>query len=74
MENDKIKININININIDKDKCIGCGLCATIAPNTFEIDEDSGKSRVIDVSGDSIDKQEEARDNCPVDAIEIIKN
>lgn len=53
---------------VDEDICISCGLCAEIAPNTFELDEDD-ISQVIDPQGDPEDKIEEAIESCPVEAI-----
>lgn len=32
--------------NVDKDTCIGCGLCPTIAPEVFDMDDD-GKAHTI---------------------------
>lgn len=55
-------------IKIDKDKCIGCGLCASIAPKNFKMNSDF-KSEVI---SQEIDKEAiivEAIDSCPVQAI-----
>lgn len=54
---------------VDKNLCIGCGLCTTIAPDTFELGDD-GKSRVKNPQGDSEDAIQEAIDSCPVQAIE----
>lgn len=57
---------------VDKTKCIGCGLCASIAPEVFEM-KDDGFSHVKDVSGDKkfAKKVKEAVDSCPVKAIKI---
>ncbi|MCX7845225.1 MAG: ferredoxin, partial [Dictyoglomaceae bacterium] len=32
---------------IDRDLCIGCGVCASLCPDVFEID-DEGKARVLE--------------------------
>ena len=56
------------NLKVDKNKCIGCGLCATLAINTFEI-EDDGKSKVINEEGDSEGDIKNAIKSCPVGAI-----
>jgi ferredoxin len=59
-------------ININKEKCIGCGYCASVCPEVFELGED-GKSRVkegVNFS-DFEDQIKEAKEGCPVGAIEI---
>jgi len=53
---------------VNKEACIGCGLCNTIAENTFELGYD-GKAEVRDPSGDTEEKIQEAIDSCPVNAI-----
>jgi ferredoxin len=58
-------------IKINQDKCIGCGLCVITAPNTFELDSKTGKSKVKNIKGDSEEKIKKAEENCPVNAIEI---
>lgn len=57
-------------LNVDKEKCIGCGACASIAPNTFKIGDD-GKSEVINETGDTGDAIKQAIDACPVQAISL---
>ena len=57
---------------IDRDTCIGCGACESICPGVFKL----GLDNVSTVIGDEIPKEmvesaREARDNCPVSAIEI---
>lgn len=55
---------------IDKNLCIGCGLCATIAPKTFKMGDDN-KAEVIDPAGDEEKTIKEAADSCPVKAIKL---
>jgi ferredoxin len=52
---------------VDKAKCIGCGICASIAPDIFEIKED-GKSHV---KNEAAEDGEMAVSSCPVGAITI---
>ena len=60
-------------IKVDDDLCIGCGTCASICPDYFEID-DKGKSRVAKAYDEKDASEiEEAKDSCPVGAIEIIE-
>ncbi|MCU6747836.1 ferredoxin [Faecalicatena acetigenes] len=51
------------------ENCIGCGLCASICPEVFEINEDQVAQAVGEICEATEDTVREARDNCPVDAI-----
>lgn len=55
---------------VDKDTCIGCGLCPSICPEVFEMDDD-GKAVAYneDVSEGLVDSAKEAEESCPVAAI-----
>lgn len=57
---------------VDKDTCIGCGLCPTICPQVFEMDDD-GKAVAADeeISETLIDSAREAEESCPVAAITV---
>ena len=55
-------------VKVDKSKCIGCGLCAGMCPDTFIMDEDN-KSKVINPEINDCAKN--AEQNCPVGAISI---
>lgn len=54
---------------VDEITCIGCKHCAHVARNTFYIEPDYGRSRVIRQDGDSEEIIQEAIDTCPVDCI-----
>ncbi|NLB23733.1 MAG: ferredoxin [Clostridium sp.] len=54
---------------VDRDLCIGCGLCPSIAPEIFEMD-DEGKAIVLVEETDDAAAQE-AADACPVGAITV---
>ncbi len=54
---------------VDKDLCIGCGLCPSIAPEVFEM-EDDGKAVAV-VAETSDPAAQEAADSCPVAAISL---
>ena len=62
--------NILMTPKVDKELCIGCGACATIAPNTFKIGDD-GKSEAINPAGDPAETIRQAADGCPVQAITL---
>lgn len=53
---------------VNKEKCIGCGLCVSIAGGVFEFDED-GKARVKNEISEEEKAIQEAVDSCPVEAI-----
>lgn len=55
-------------VKVDKKICIGCGLCAGICPDTFEMDEDN-KSEVI--NPEVTECAANAVKNCPVQAISL---
>lgn len=54
---------------VNQELCIGCGLCAGIAADVFELDND-GKARALDtVNEENRGQVQEAIDGCPVAAI-----
>ena len=51
--------------------CIGCGLCAGTCPDVFSMtDEGVAVAIETEVPADVIDSAAEAKDGCPVGAIE----
>jgi len=66
-----------------RSKCIGCGSCAAVCPEYFEMDDD-GLSRVknakrnesgediLEIGEDKIGYVKEAAEVCPVQIIEIV--
>ena len=59
-------------VEVNRDACIGCGACAAICDDVFEIDYE-GLSEVKDgeISDDLKDAVCEARDACPTEAISV---
>lgn len=57
---------------VDKDTCIGCGMCPSICPEVFEMDDD-GKAKVIvdEVPSGKEDEAQDAESSCPVNAISV---
>lgn len=56
-------------IAIDKNKCIACGLCSQLYPETFEFDDNEAK-----VIGSVTKPLKEIIDSCPSGAISISDN
>jgi ferredoxin len=61
---------VEMKANVDKNLCIGCGLCESICPKVFKMDDDgkavATKSK-IDTASERDVKDAEAQ--CPVEAI-----
>ena len=59
-------------IKIDKEKCIGCGTCAALCPEAFELGSDF-KAIVKDNANPEDKSVMDAIKSCPVEAISIEK-
>ncbi|WP_280304150.1 ferredoxin [Nocardia abscessus] len=62
-------------ISADRERCIGAGMCALLAPEIFDQDEDDGRVRLLDPRpqrGHSAVR--EASDACPSGALEIVES
>lgn len=57
---------------VDRDTCIGCGVCPSVCPAVFELDDEGLSSVIADpVPADAEDEAKDAAESCPVDAISI---
>lgn len=54
---------------VDSEKCIGCGLCPSMAASTFKMTDDGTKAIVLDVVGNDEAVIQTAIDSCPTSAI-----
>ena len=54
---------------VDEDICIGCGLCAGICPEVFEMNDNGKATAANAVTPDNEDAVKETMDSCPVSAI-----
>jgi ferredoxin len=54
---------------VDESNCIGCTNCATIARNTFYMNDEHGRARAFRQGADSEEIIDEAVSTCPVDCI-----
>ncbi|MBR1391704.1 MAG: ferredoxin [Lachnospiraceae bacterium] len=53
------------------ENCIGCGLCPSVCPNVFHMtDEGTAEAIEEEVAAEDEAAAEEAKDGCPVSAIE----
>ena len=54
---------------IDEDACIGCGVCESVCPDVFKMNDEGKAELVIDTS--DADCVNEAVEQCPVTCITI---
>jgi ferredoxin len=59
-------------VRVDFAKCTGLGICESMAPNIFEVDDD-GKLLLLkdDITDDELQSVEEAVTGCPTEALRI---
>ena len=59
-------------VSVDFAKCTGLGICESMAPDIFEVDDD-GKLLLLkdDVTDDELQSVEEAVTGCPTEALRI---
>jgi ferredoxin len=58
-------------VSVDEETCIGCGVCVSVCPDVFELNDDSVAVVIEGADCDSAGCCEEAAENCPVQAITI---
>ena len=56
---------------VDKELCIGCGLCESICPEVFRMNDDNLSEAYADGTPELQESAEEARNSCPTEAISI---
>lgn len=59
---------------VDFAKCTGLGICESVSPEFFEVNDD-GKLELLkdDISDDELQSVEEAVSGCPTEALRIEK-
>ena len=62
---------MNMKLKVNKDKCIGFGQCVSICDEVFDFDDDNLAKVIVDnISEDTEDDANVAKDSCPTSAIE----
>ncbi|GAB2869742.1 ferredoxin [Nocardioides pacificus] len=57
---------------VDYDKCTGLGICESLAPDFFEVNDDGDLVLLKeDISADELQAVEEAVSGCPTEALSI---
>ncbi|MFC1570247.1 ferredoxin [Candidatus Omnitrophota bacterium] len=56
---------------VDHDACIGCGVCAQVAPEVYEMQGEKAVTLAEDLAEDKVDSAQEGADQCPVNAITV---
>lgn len=57
---------------VDYDKCTGLGICESLAPDFFEVNDDGDLLQLKeDISADELQAVEEAVAGCPTEALSI---
>ncbi|WP_280343275.1 ferredoxin [Nocardia neocaledoniensis] len=61
-------------IELDRTKCTGLGICESLAPSFFEVDENGDLiMRKDDVADGELAEVEEAVFSCPTEALRILR-
>ena len=63
---------MTIKIEFKKEECIGCGTCAAVCEDNWEMTDD-GKAKPKKTTLKELGCNKEAADACPVQCIKIIK-
>ena len=57
---------------VDKNICIGCGVCPTVCPEIFEMDDDGlARASENEIADDLVESAKDAEEQCPVNAITV---
>lgn len=61
-------------VTVDFDKCTGLGICESLAPDFFEVNDD-GELLVLkeEIGDEELQEVEEAVAGCPTEALKIVE-
>lgn len=60
-------------IKVDRDKCTGLGICESLAPDVFEVNDDGDLELKTDTVPDGeLEDVEEAVAGCPTEALRLV--
>jgi ferredoxin len=60
-------------VRIDPERCVGSGDCAFVAPEAFEVDDETGQARLLPGAAEADDALlERAAHACPTQAISLL--
>jgi ferredoxin len=62
-----------IEVAVDRDRCMSSTACVSLAPSTFEIDDEGISTVRLPLAGD-LDSMLDAAESCPVRAISVRVN
>ncbi len=69
---EKYKGGIIMRADVDRDACISCGLCVSICPDVFEMDDEDISTVIVDpILEEFEDCAKEAAEECPTNAITV---
>lgn len=54
---------------VDQNLCIGCGMCVSVCPSVFRINQNLGKAEVQEGKEKAFEEASTAIDMCPMGAI-----
>lgn len=61
-------------ITVDYAKCTGLGICESLAPNVFEVDDNGDLVLLTEtISGEDLEGVREAVAGCPTEALRLIE-
>ncbi len=56
---------------VDPELCIGCGMCESICPEVFVMNDEGLAEAIAEVTAEVEDSANEAKEACPTEAISI---
>lgn len=62
-----------IAVEVDRAKCTGLGLCESIAPDLFEVQEDGSLVVASGIPEDRLGEVQQAIDGCPTLALRLVR-